>query len=557
MKMSTSYVVTGGGRGVGRAITERLAEADGAVVVIELDETALGWLPGHPAAGRLAGVTGSAAEEAVAEAAADAAQARGRLGGWVNNAAIFRDAALHSAGPGQVMELIAANLAPAVTGTAVAVRRLLADGGGGAIVNVSSHRAQRAVRGALPYATAKAAIEGLTRAAAVDYGPDDIRVNAVALGSIDTDRYRSLLTGQEPQAAAGIEAQMARLHPLGRVGGTAEVTDTVAYLLSERASFISGVVLPVDGGRAAQARTGGRLAVRRVRGAGGGWGPRGFRGGRGRRALRRLRGRRLARGAEDALGLADQPVGPVPEHLEPPHGLFDPFLEPLGRVGSAVMMLALDVEDPRGQFLVVRVHHLLGLVGQFFRLVGGFLGRVGLPFGLLGAAAGLIGGLPGLAGALPGLGPVLGFGPVAGQVGDLLGHVGGLFRHVGGLVGVLGSFPGSFGSFAGLVGQAVGLVGALLGQPGVPLAVAFLALVLGVHLGALLAVVLGVLRGVFLAVLFAGRVLVADHVPGHAVGLAGLGHAVADGGLTGLVLSHDHFLSWRDGPRQPATVNWP
>jgi NAD(P)-dependent dehydrogenase (short-subunit alcohol dehydrogenase family) len=86
----------------------------------------------------------------------------------------------------------------------------------------------------------------------VDYAPDGIRVNAVALGCIDTDRYRSLLSSQEPQAARGIEAQVARLHPLGRVGGTAEVADAVAYLLSERASFISGVVLPVDGGRAAQ-----------------------------------------------------------------------------------------------------------------------------------------------------------------------------------------------------------------------------------------------------------------------------------------------------------------
>ena len=159
--MSRSYVVTGGGRGVGRAIAARLAADGGTVVIIEMDETALD-------------------------------------------------------------------------------------------VNVSSHQAQRAVRGALPYATAKAAIEGLTRAAAVDYGAERIRVNAVALGSIDTERYQALLAGQDAQAAARTEREMAELHPLGRVGLTAEVADAVAYLLSDQASFISGAVLPVDGGRAAQ-----------------------------------------------------------------------------------------------------------------------------------------------------------------------------------------------------------------------------------------------------------------------------------------------------------------
>jgi NAD(P)-dependent dehydrogenase (short-subunit alcohol dehydrogenase family) len=250
--VSTSYVVTGGGRGVGRAIAERLAGAgDSAVVVIEMDENALDWTVGHPAAARLHRVIGSAADWSVAEAAADLAQAAGPLGGWVNNAAVFRDAALHDAEPASVLDLISANLAPAVVGCAVAVRRFLSAGYGGAIVNVSSHQAQRAVRGALPYATAKAAIEGLTRAAAVDYGPDRIRVNAVALGSIDTERYQGLLAGQGPEGAAGTERQMARLHPLGRVGTTAEVADAVAYLLSAQASFITGVILPVDGGRAA------------------------------------------------------------------------------------------------------------------------------------------------------------------------------------------------------------------------------------------------------------------------------------------------------------------
>ena len=148
---------------------------------------------------------------------------------------------MHDTPAADVVALIAANLGLAVTGCAVAVRRFLAAGTAGAIVNVSSHQAQRPVPGALPYATAKAAIEGLTRALAVDYGPRGIRVNAVALGSVTTGRLEA-----DAETAEAVGA----LHPLGRAGTPAEVAAVVAHLLAPGGSSRARSI-PVDGGRAA------------------------------------------------------------------------------------------------------------------------------------------------------------------------------------------------------------------------------------------------------------------------------------------------------------------
>jgi NAD(P)-dependent dehydrogenase (short-subunit alcohol dehydrogenase family) len=239
MSTRPSFVVTGAAQGVGRAIAQRLAQS-GHVVVLDV----AGELAWQHAGISL--VSGDARDPAVAQRTAETAERAGPLSGWVNNAAVFRDTALDRGTAGEVLELITANLALAVTGCHTAVNHFIAARRPGAIVNVSSHQAQRPVRGALPYATAKAAVEGLTRAVAVDHGPAGIRANAVALGSISTARFEDYRA-----AHPEVDGLMAALHPLGRVGTPAEVADAVAFLLSEQAGFINGAILPVDGGRAA------------------------------------------------------------------------------------------------------------------------------------------------------------------------------------------------------------------------------------------------------------------------------------------------------------------
>lgn len=248
-----SYVVTGAGRGVGRAVADRLLADGGRVVVIDVDEPSLDWAAGHPAANRIVTVPGDAADEAVLQHAVERAVDGGMLAGWVNNAAVFRDATLHHDDIGTVVDLVSSNLRAAIAGCWTAVRAFRSGGRGGAIVNVSSHQAQRPVPGSLPYATAKAGVEGLTRSVAVDYGPDGIRANAVALGTIAVERY---LGDVERYGVDGPEwaRYTERLHALERVGAPDEAAAAIVYLLSDAASFITGAVVPVDGGRSALAR---------------------------------------------------------------------------------------------------------------------------------------------------------------------------------------------------------------------------------------------------------------------------------------------------------------
>jgi NAD(P)-dependent dehydrogenase (short-subunit alcohol dehydrogenase family) len=243
-----AVLVTGASSGIGRACALALA-AEGARLGLagrrrdRLEETATAV---RKAGGEAVVLEGDVRDEAVcARWAAECERAFGGLDGLVNAAGVIGNGAVDGTAPTEWDRVMDSNVRSLYLMTRAAAPLLKRRKG--SIVNLSSVAATRPYAGLAAYCVSKAAVDMITRCAALDFAPDGVRVNAVNPGVVVTELHT--VTGAVADYPAFLERGKGT-HPIGRVGRAEEVAALILYLLSDEAGWITGACMPIDGGRA-------------------------------------------------------------------------------------------------------------------------------------------------------------------------------------------------------------------------------------------------------------------------------------------------------------------
>jgi NAD(P)-dependent dehydrogenase (short-subunit alcohol dehydrogenase family) len=233
-------LVTGATSGIGRATAEALGREGATVLVSGRDETR-----GREVVDTIRAAGGDAelmaGDLSSAEGVAEVLHRAGEVDVLVNNAGVFPGGPSHEMTSSAFDEAFAVNVkAPFFLTAALAPR--MAERGDGAIVNVTTMAAEFGMPGLSVYGASKAATALLTKAWAAEYGPQGVRVNAVSPGPTRTPGT---------DAMGDAFAQIVSTIPLGRAADADEIADAIVFLASDRASYLNGAVVPVDGGRVA------------------------------------------------------------------------------------------------------------------------------------------------------------------------------------------------------------------------------------------------------------------------------------------------------------------
>jgi NAD(P)-dependent dehydrogenase (short-subunit alcohol dehydrogenase family) len=230
-------IVTGAGQGIGRGIAEKLAAEGATVVVTDINEATAQETADALGAAAIGLHTDVTSRESVDAMVAQVREQFARIDVLVNNAGYGSSTPFLDLELEEWQGVIDVNLTGAFLAAQAAARRMVRQGRGGAIVNVTSVHEHIPLSGSGPYTASKHGLGGLTKVMALELGQHRIRVNSVAPGQIATR-----MTGQEdrPPAAANV--------PLSRAGDAREVGSLIAWLASDEASYVTGSSYVIDGG---------------------------------------------------------------------------------------------------------------------------------------------------------------------------------------------------------------------------------------------------------------------------------------------------------------------